>query len=123
MRRSKAMSGSRGARTSRNGGSTITKSLSAREREPAEEPRFFPYSPIVDRPTITWPNNARVALWVVPNIEFYEFEPPPNPYRDAWPRVPHVRGYSWRDYGNRVGFWRMLKVFDDYDLPATVSLN
>jgi peptidoglycan/xylan/chitin deacetylase (PgdA/CDA1 family) len=89
----------------------------------ATEPRFFPYSPIVDRPRLVWPGDARVALWVVPNIELYEFEPPPNAYRDAWPRVPHVRGYSWRDYGNRVGFWRMLEVFDHYDLPATVSLN
>jgi len=34
----------------------------------------FPYSPIIRRPRLTWPNNARVALWVIPNIEFFSLE-------------------------------------------------
>ena len=89
------------------------------------EPAYITYSPIVDRPPIKWPNGARVALWLAPNIEFYEYQPPPNKYRDPWPRVPHpdVLHYSYRDYGNRVGFWRMLEVFDKYKVRATVSLN
>jgi peptidoglycan/xylan/chitin deacetylase (PgdA/CDA1 family) len=90
---------------------------------PAGEPPFFSYSPITERPPIRWPGGARVALWVVPNVEFYEFEPPVNPHRPAWRRIPDVRNYSWRDYGNRVGLWRMLEVFDHYDLPGTASLN
>lgn len=87
--------------------------------------QFITYSPITDRPPIRWPNNARVALWVVPNVEHYEFQPTPNKYRDAWPRVPHpdVMHYSYRDYGNRVGFWRMLEVLDHYRVRATVSIN
>jgi allantoinase len=84
---------------------------------------FFSYSPITERPPIRWPGGARVALWVVPNVEFYEFEPQVNPHRGAWRRFPDVRNYAWRDYGNRVGFWRMLEVFDHYDLPVTASLN
>jgi allantoinase len=88
-----------------------------------DESRFFRYSPIVDRPAIRWPGGAHVALWVVPNVEFYEFEPPLNPYRAAWPRVPDVRNYGWRDYGNRVGFWRMLEVLDHHGVRATASLN
>jgi peptidoglycan/xylan/chitin deacetylase (PgdA/CDA1 family) len=85
----------------------------------------LPYLPITDRPRITWPGGAHVALWVSPNIEYYEFQPPHSPYRDAWPRVPHpdVRGYAWRDYGNRVAFWRLLEVLDRYAIRATVSLN
>jgi allantoinase len=84
-----------------------------------------PYSAIVDRPAITWPGGARVALWVVPNVEFYEYLPPPNPFKQAWGRVPapDVRGYAWRDYGNRIGFWRMLEVFDHHGIRATASLN
>ena len=87
--------------------------------------QFITYSPITDRPPIRWPNDARVALWLAPNIEHYEYQPPPSKYRDAWPRVPHpdVMQYSYRDYGNRIGFWRMLEVFDHYQLRATVSLN
>ena len=38
-------------------------------------PHRVDYSPIIDRPKITWPNNARVALWIAPNIEHYEYLP------------------------------------------------
>ena len=38
-------------------------------------PHRVDYSPIIDRPKITWPNNARVAFWVAPNVEHYEYLP------------------------------------------------
>jgi peptidoglycan/xylan/chitin deacetylase (PgdA/CDA1 family) len=87
--------------------------------------QFIDYSPIVDRPPLKWPNGARVAVWVAPNVEHYEFEPPPSRYRVPWPRVPQpdVMHYGYRDYGNRVGFWRMLEVFDQYKVRGTVSLS
>ena len=83
------------------------------------------YSPIIDRPPIRWPGDARVAFWVAPNVEFYEYLPPRDGVRNPWPRSPHpdVRGYAEREYGNRVGFWRMLPVLDRYDIRCTVSLN
>ena len=84
------------------------------------------YSSIVDRPPLSWPGDAHVAFWVSPNIEFYEYEPPPSQYRRPWSRMPEppdVMLYSHRDYGNRVGFWRMLEVFDQYAVRPTVSLN
>ena len=89
------------------------------------ERQLFDYSPIVDRPVIRWPNNARVALWMVPNVMWYEFLPPDNPLRDAWPRTPHpdVRSYAHQDYGNRVGFWRMLDVLDKHQIKCTAALN
>ena len=65
------------------------------------------------RPKIRWPNDARVAFWVAPNIEFYEIDPPRNPTRAAWARpVPDVLAYSYRDYGNRAGLWRMMEAMD-----------
>jgi hypothetical protein len=72
------------------------------------EPERLAYLPIHDRPRLVWPGGARVALWVVPNIEHYEYLPDPVRLRDPWPRTPHpdVLGYGMRDYGNRVGFWR-----------------
>ena len=90
-----------------------------------DDPRYSTYSAITDRPRLRWPGNARVALWVAPNVEFYEYEPPPSTFRNAWSRMPHpdVLHYSYRDYGNRVGFWRMLEVFDHYRVRASVSLN
>ncbi|MCZ7530468.1 MAG: polysaccharide deacetylase family protein [Acidimicrobiia bacterium] len=83
------------------------------------------YSPIVDRPALHWPGGARVAVWIVPNIELREYQPPNDPARDPWPRSPHpdVRQFSHHDYGNRVGFWRMLDILDRFELPITASLN
>ena len=83
------------------------------------------YSPIIDRPAIRWPNGARVALWIAPNIEHYEYLPDYDGFRDPWPRTPYpdVQQYSHRDYGNRVGFWRMLEVLDKHGIRACASLN
>ncbi|MFT5391015.1 MAG: allantoinase [Gammaproteobacteria bacterium] len=93
-----------------------------------QETRFenrVPYSGIVDRPVVPLPGNARVALWVIPNIEHYEFLPRETNVRDPWPRTPHpdVLGYGMRDYGNRVGLWRMLEVLDKHNLKCTTSLS
>ena len=83
------------------------------------------YSPIIDRPIIKWPNGARVALWISPNVEHYEYMPDDDAARTPWPRTPFpdVQQYSYRDYGNRVGFWRMLEALDKYNIRSCVSLN
>lgn len=88
-------------------------------------PNRVGYLPAIDRPRIEWPDGARVAVWVAPNIEHYEFMPPRDPRRNPWPRSPHpdVVGYSQRDYGNRVGFWRMLEALDEFDVRCTASTN
>jgi allantoinase len=87
--------------------------------------RRFPYSAIVDRPVPTLPGGARLALWVVTNVEHYEFQPLPNPLRDPWVQRPHpdVVNYARRDYGNRAGVWRMAELLDRLGIDATVSLN
>ena len=88
-------------------------------------PHRVEYLPMADRPRISWPNGARVALWVAPNVEHYEYLPPRDPGRNPWPRSPHpdVQGYAHRDYGNRIGFWRMLEALDRYDVTCTASTN
>ena len=60
------------------------------------EPDRVAYSPIVERPRLKWPGESRVALWVCPNIEHYEYLPDPVRVRDPWPRVPHpdILGYG-----------------------------
>jgi allantoinase len=88
------------------------------------EPGHYDYLPYNKRPKLTWPGGARVAFWVAPNIEFYELNPPANPTRAAWPRpLPDVLAYSYRDYGNRVGFWRMVEAMDECRVRGSVSLN
>lgn len=87
-------------------------------------PGYYDHWPYENRPKITWPNGARVAFWVAPNIEFYELDPPANPLRKAWPTPhPSVPGYSIRDYGNRVGHERQMKVLDRYGVRGSISLS
>ena len=89
------------------------------------DPERFSYSPVVARPKLSWPNKARVAVWVCPNIEHYEYLPAEVRVRNPWPRMPHpdVLGYGGRDYGNRVGLWRMFEVLDKHNVRCTVSLS
>ena len=70
-------------------------------------------------------NNARVAFWVAPNIEHYEYLPPLDGVRNPWPRspLPDVQQYSLHEYGNRVGFWRVLEVLDQYQIRCSTTLN
>jgi peptidoglycan/xylan/chitin deacetylase (PgdA/CDA1 family) len=89
-----------------------------------EDPGLYDYWPWEGRPRITWPGGARVAFWVAPNIEFYELDPAVNPHRKPWPRpVPDVAGYSTRDYGNRVGHVRMMRLLDKYGVRGSISLS
>ncbi|MEE3072064.1 MAG: polysaccharide deacetylase family protein [Pseudomonadota bacterium] len=84
----------------------------------------YPYAPMRGRPKLTWPNNARVAFWIAPNIEHYEWRPPINPNRNPYPRTcPDVMNYSWRDYGNRVGFRRIAQEMDKRGIRGSVSLS
>ena len=94
---------------------------------PANVPRAhgrFDYSPLIDRPNLTWPNGARVALWVIPNIEHFLFDR--TAARISGGPVapsPDVMNYSWRDYGVRVGIWRMMEVMERHGVRGTVALN
>ena len=82
----------------------------------------FDYSAIIDRPRLSWPNGARVAVWVIPNIEHFLFDRPSTRLTNL-PVNPDVLNYSWRDYGVRVGIWRMMEVMEKYGVKGTVALN
>jgi allantoinase len=89
-----------------------------------EDPELYDYLPSIDRPRISWPGGARIAVWVAPNIEHYEYEPPINPIRPATPRPsPDLTWLTLRDYGNRAAVWRMMEVMDRYAVRGSVSLN
>jgi len=83
----------------------------------------YAYSPIIDRPDYSWPDGKRLAVYLGLNIEHFAFgageghlltvaNPPPDP-----------RTFAWRDYGNRVGVWRCLELFDELNLPAAHLIN
>jgi allantoinase len=90
---------------------------------PTEHDRIR-FSPIVDRPPLRWPNGARVAVWVIPNIEHFLFDRPSTSITAVTTRfVPDVLNYSWRDFGLRVGIWRMMDVMERHGFKGTVALN
>jgi peptidoglycan/xylan/chitin deacetylase (PgdA/CDA1 family) len=87
----------------------------------------IPYSPIAARPPLTLPGGARLIVWVIVNVEEW------NPH-EAMPRtvlsppaggspMPDIPNWAWHEYGNRVGFWRILDVFDRHTLPVVLAIN
>jgi allantoinase len=82
----------------------------------------YAYWPLPERPPIRWPNGARVAFWIIPNIEHFRFDKGFARSAPGAP-LPDVPQFSIRDYGPRVGIWRMMDLFDKYGIRATVALN
>jgi len=80
----------------------------------------FPYIPVNRRPKITWPGGARVAVWVSPNFEAFALD-------EKMPvgkgKIPDVMYWSLRDYGARVGVFRVMDVLSQRGIRASVMLN
>ena len=88
------------------------------------DPGLYDYAPYRGRPKIVWPGGKTVAVWVAPNLEYYEIDPPAHPQRKAWARPhPDVVGYAHRDHANRVSHWRMAEVMSKHGFPGSVSLS
>lgn len=85
----------------------------------------YAYRSILDRPDYSWPEGKRLAVYVAVNIELFRYgrgkgaaiAPPGQSQTDGQSL------YSWRDYGNRVGIWRLLELFDELDIPAEAQMN
>lgn len=85
---------------------------------------LYDYSPITSRPKLTLPNGARVAFYVGVNIEHYEIDKPSTSIFGGTAHLkPDPLNYGWRDYGPRVGIWRMIEALDKYGMRASVLLN
>jgi len=83
----------------------------------------FEYSPLPQRPDYSWPGNKRLAMYVALNIETFGFGMEVGPVLGNALPMPDQRAYSWREYGNRIGFWRLLELFDELKLPAAHLVN
>lgn len=85
----------------------------------------FQYASMQDRPVLSWPEGKKLAVWVVPNVEHYEFMPGFKSIRDPWPRSAHpdTLNYPFKEYGNRVGLDRIFEITDRLDIRCTVSLS
>jgi allantoinase len=85
---------------------------------------LYDYSPIVRRPKLVWPERARLAFYIGLNVEHFEID---KPSTSIWSGTSHLKpdplNYGWRDYGARVGIWRLIDTFDKCGLRASVLLN
>jgi peptidoglycan/xylan/chitin deacetylase (PgdA/CDA1 family) len=83
----------------------------------------YDYSGWRGREAYAWPNGARLAVYLGVNLEHFAFGEGLGAELAPGGPQPDVLNYAWRDYGNRVGAWRLLEVLDELSLPATVLLN
>lgn len=88
----------------------------------------FKYVPLPERPRLVWPDGARLALWIAPNIEFFGLDSNvPNKNNERVPKdkawYPSVRDWAVRDYGNRIGIWRIFEVMAKHNFRGTAPLN
>ena len=83
----------------------------------------YEYSAITERKDYSWPGGKRLAVHLSLNVEHFAFgEGLGNDYAAPHP-MPNQRSYAWRDYGNRVGAWRLLELAEAYDLPYGLLVN
>jgi len=86
-----------------------------------------PYSAIVDRPPLKLPGGARMVVWTVIAVEQWDIDRP-MPRQVISPpagqgSVPDVPNWSWHEYGNRVAFWRLKKIFDHFNIKPVLCIN
>jgi peptidoglycan/xylan/chitin deacetylase (PgdA/CDA1 family) len=86
-------------------------------------PERFSYSPISRRPKYAWPEQKKLALYVAVNVEHFPFGEQGGPDLDRPTQPWGQRSWLWREYGNRVGAWRLMDLFDELKLPVGVIAN
>ena len=89
---------------------------------PARHGRY-PYRALPDRPVYDWPDGRRLAVYVGLNLEVFDFGTGRGAQLAPGGGDPDVLNYAWRDWGNRVGAWRLLETFDALGLPTSVIAN
>lgn len=88
------------------------------------ENSLYAYSPIVDREPLEWPGGKRVAFYVGLNVEHFAVDRPSTSIWElAAPPAPDPLNHGWRDYGPRVGIWRLIEIFDRHGVRPSVLLN
>ena len=83
----------------------------------------YDYRPIVGRPDYAWPGGRRLAIYLGVNHEVFGFGEGLGATLAPSQTEPDVMNYAWRDYGNRIGAWRFMELFDRLELKTTALLN
>jgi allantoinase len=87
---------------------------------------WFAFEPTHQRPRVSWPDGKRVALWITVPVELFPLDAPAQPFRPLGAPTlgyPDLWNGSSRDYGLRIGIYRIMRVLDDLGLRATAAVN
>ena len=99
------------------------------ERRFGMDHQHYDWSPLIKRGVLRWPEDARVALCVIVNLEHMEWSPPQGSYTvelagGASPLpFPDYMRTAHREYGHRVGIFRVLDVLDKHGIKATIAMD
>ena len=83
----------------------------------------YDYSSLPNRAQYEWPNGTKLAVYVAMNIEAFSYGEGKGAAIAPPEQAMSHSIYSWRDYGNRIGFWRLMDMFDDLQIPVQHQLN
>lgn len=83
----------------------------------------YSYSAITQRADYRWPGGQRLAVYIALNLEHFAFGEGLGAELAPGGPQPDVLNYAWRDYGNRVGVWRLLELFNQLELPVALLVN
>src|ERR1700758_5037209 len=83
----------------------------------------YDYSRTHGRQRYRWPNGAGLAVYVALNLEHFAFGEGLGAELAPGGPQPDVLNFAWRDYGNRVGAWRLKSLFESLQLPCSVLVN
>ena len=93
----------------------------------------YPFVPISERKPLRWPNGKRLAVMITTNLEYWDATKDTS--KPFYPGGPGIVGgdlpgdvydnpnWTWREYGQRVGVWRMFDIFDQFGVPSTCTMN
>ena len=87
---------------------------------------LYPWSAIQDRTPLIWPGNKSVAIWICVSLEWFPIEPNDTPFRapgHMQTAYPDYRHYTAREYGTRIGFYRLLDAFAKAGVKASIAAN
>lgn len=90
---------------------------------PVRSHNRYPYSPIAGRPAYDWPGGKRLAVYIGLNLEWFSFGEGLGAELTPGGSQPDVLNYAWRDYGNRVGVFRLAELFRELNLPVSLLVN
>ncbi|POR44176.1 polysaccharide deacetylase family protein [Methylobacterium sp. V23] len=90
---------------------------------PAPHHGRYAYSALPDRPVYDWPGGKRLAVYLGLNLEGFDFGRGLGAELAPGGPQPDVLNYAWRDWGNRVGAWRIKETLDALEMPASVLVN